>query len=121
MKVGDKVVRAGANFCEVFSGEHYRVRGIDRNDVYVSTLDGKPLSGLYVKDSFFVIPESVEQTQPDYAAAFNMWQDDFINNPQAYEDSQTVAIRHLTEKLNGEEPSYGQIAAQMLIEYLEKV
>jgi len=63
----------------------------------------------------------VGEQVPDYAAAFNMWQDDFINNPQAYEDSQTVAIRHLTEKLNGEEPSYGQIAAQMLIEYLEKV
>lgn len=63
----------------------------------------------------------VETEQPNYAAAFNMWQDDFCNNPQAYEDSQTVAIRHLTEKLNGEEPSYGQIAAQMLIEYLNKL
>lgn len=57
---------------------------------------------------------------PNYAAAFNMWLDDFNHSPQAYEDSQTVAIRHLTEKLNGEEPSYGQIAAQMLIEYLNK-
>ncbi len=67
-----------------------------------------------------VAEDKPEQPTPNYAAAFNMWQDDFINNPQAYEDSQTVAIRHLTEKLNGEEPSYGQIAAQMLIEYLNK-
>lgn len=64
--------------------------------------------------------EVKQELVPNYAAAFNMWQDDFINNPQAYEDSQTVAIRHLTEKLNGEEPSYGQVAAQMLIEYLNK-
>jgi len=63
----------------------------------------------------------VPEKELNYAAAFNMWQDDFCNNPQAYEDSQTVAIRHLTEKLNGEEPSYGMIAEQMLIEYLEKV
>jgi hypothetical protein len=53
--------------------------------------------------------------------AFNMWQDSYMSNPQAYEDSQTVAIRHLTEKLNGEEPSYGQVAAEMLIEYLNKL
>jgi hypothetical protein len=72
----------------------------------------------YTKDVQLV---EQEQSKPNYAAAFNMWQDDFINNPQAYEDSQTVAIRHLTEKLNGEEPSYGQVASEMLIEYLEKV
>lgn len=71
------------------------------------------------KGSWKVVAE--DKPTPNYAAAFNMWQDDFINNPQAYEDSQTVAIRHLTEKLNGEEPSYGMIAEQMLIEYLEKV
>lgn len=62
----------------------------------------------------------IPEKEPNYAASFNAWQSDYCNNPQAYEDSQTVAIRHLTEKLNGEEPSYGQVAAQMLIEYLNK-
>lgn len=121
MKAGDKVVRTGNNFYEVFTGEQYRVKEVSGSDITLNTVDGRPLSGLYVKSSFVVIPDAVEKQEPNYAAAFNMWQDDFCNNPQAYEDSQTVAIRHLTEKLNGEEPSYGQIAAQMLIEYLNKL
>lgn len=28
MKIGDKVVRTGNNFCDVFYGDHYRVRDI---------------------------------------------------------------------------------------------
>lgn len=62
-----------------------------------------------------------QELAPHYAAAFNMWQDDFCNSPQAYEDSHSTAIRHLTEKLRGEEPSYGMICEQVLIEYLEKL
>lgn len=121
MKVGDKVVRAGGNFCEVFAGEHYRIREVRRNDVYVSTLEGKPLSGLYVKDSFVVIPEVVEQQKPNYAAAFNAWMSDYVNNPQAYENSHDSAVRHLKEKLNGEEPSYGEVCAEVLVNYLNKL
>ena len=57
----------------------------------------------------------------DYAAAFNAWMNDYTNNPQTFEDSHTTAIRHLTEKLNGEEPSYGQLSAELFQEYLNKV
>lgn len=104
-----------------FAGEHYRIREVHRNDVYVSTLEGKPLSGLYVKDSFVVIPEVVEQQKPNYAAAFNAWMDDYVNNPQAYENSHDSAVRHLKEKLNGEEPSYGEVCAEVLVNYLNKL
>lgn len=65
--------------------------------------------------------QPVIYTTDDYAAAFNMWQDDFVNNPQAFEDSHTTAIRHLTEKLNGEEPSYGMVCSVLFQEYLNKV
>lgn len=57
----------------------------------------------------------------NYAAAFNMWMDDYMNNPQAYEDSHDSAVRHLKEKLNGEDPSYGSVCQEILIKYLEKV
>jgi len=59
--------------------------------------------------------------EPNYAAAFNMWMNDYMNNPQAYEDSHDSAVRHLKEKLNGEEPSYGAVCAEVLVNYLEKV
>lgn len=71
------------------------------------------------KGNWKVVAE--EKPTPNYAAAFNMWQNDYVADPQAYEDSQTVAVRHLTEKLNGEEPSYGAVCAEVLIKYLEKV
>lgn len=63
----------------------------------------------------------VEEVEPNYAAAFNAWMDDYMNDPQAYEDSHDSAVRHLKEKLNGEEPSYGAVCQEVLIKYLEKV
>lgn len=50
-----------------------------------------------------------------------MWMDDYMNNPQAYEDSHDSAVRHLKEKLNGEEPSYGAVCAEVLVKYLNKL
>lgn len=66
------------------------------------------------------VEEEIPETTPNYAAAFNMWMSDYMNNPQAYEDSHDSAVRHLKEKLNGEEPSYGAVCQEVLIKYLEK-
>lgn len=63
----------------------------------------------------------VELVQPNYAAAFNMWMSDYMSDPQAYEDSHDSAVRHLKEKLNGEEPSYGAVCAEVLVNYLNKL
>lgn len=60
-------------------------------------------------------------TKLDFAAAFNAWMDDYMNNPQGYEDSHDSAVRHLKEKLNGEEPSYGAVCAEVLVKYLYKL
>lgn len=72
-----------------------------------------------------IADEETEVVTPDnaniYAAAFNMWQDDYLNNPQAYESAYDTALNHLKEKLEGKEPTYGNICAKMLQEYLEKV
>lgn len=68
-----------------------------------------------------IIPEPKQEIAPNYAAAFNMWMQDYSNNPQAYEDSHDSAVRHLKEKLNGEEPSYGMVASQILQHYLEEI
>lgn len=121
MKAGDKVVRTGNNFCEVFAGEHYRVKEASGNDITVCTVDGRLLSGLYVKDAFVVIPEAVEQQKTNYAAAFNAWMDDYVNNPQAYESVYDTAMRHVSEKLGGHEASYGEVCAAVLVNYLNKL
>ena len=71
----------------------------------------------YKKDLVLVNKDSVT---PNYAAAFNMWMDDYMNNPEAYEDSHGSAVRHLTEKLNGEVPSYGAVCAELFQEYFNK-
>lgn len=63
----------------------------------------------------------VEEALPNYAAAFNAWMDDYMNNPKDYEDSHDSAVRHLKEKLNGEEPSYGAVCAEVLVKYLNKL
>lgn len=63
----------------------------------------------------------VGEQVPDYAAAFNIWQDEFIRNPQEFESSYDTAMRHLSEKLKGEEPSYGALCAELFQEYLNKV
>lgn len=116
----------GPNKCDTFTGDIDHHAGSKTNNEWYAkvVVYGNSVEEVYTLQQRIVDElngTDVGEQVPDYAAAFNMWQDDFINNPQAYEDSQTVAIRHLTEKLNGEEPSYGQIAAEMLIEYLEKV
>ena len=63
----------------------------------------------------------VPEKELNYAAAFNAWMDDYVNNPQVYENSHDSAVRHLKEKLNGEEPSYGEVCAEVLVNYLNKL
>ena len=56
-----------------------------------------------------------------WEAAFNRWMDDFTNDPEAYERVESIAIRHLRQKLQGAEPTYGQEAAAVFAEYLGAV
>ncbi|NWB92321.1 hypothetical protein [Pseudomonas agarici] len=55
------------------------------------------------------------------AAAFNRWMDDYTKNPEAYEATRILAMRHLNEKLDGLEPSYGASCAAVFFEYLSNV
>lgn len=73
-----------------------------------------------LRNGYWEVVESFTEvfTQEKFAQAFNMWQDDFCNNPQAYEIASDTAMRHLKEKLDGEEPSYGAVAAQIFQQYL---
>lgn len=122
-KTGDKVLRIKSDWDVVRVGGLYIVRYQETDGVYLNDLKGNTLVGCYDPNYFqlFVEQEQPVPVAPNYAAAFNMWQDDFCNNPRAYEDSHDSAVRHLTEKLNGEEPSYGSVCQEILIKYLEKV
>lgn len=56
-----------------------------------------------------------------YAEAFNMWMDQYVNDPKSFEDSYSTALNHVSEKLLGEEPSYGAVAAEQFKQYLNQL
>lgn len=56
-----------------------------------------------------------------WAAAFNLWMDEYVNDPDSFSSVTAGALQHLREKLNGEEPTYGQLQAATFQEYIEKV
>lgn len=75
---------------------------------------------IHLDNGSWIVIECCEEVSKEnkFTQAFNMWQDDFCNNPQAYEIASDTAMRHLKEKLDGEEPSYGAVAAQIFQQYL---
>lgn len=126
MKIGDRFKFTEAARCKyrgetgladvthrLIAGDEAEIMGLGHDTV--STTNGV----FFYKTDIKLIHVEVEQ--PNYAAAFNMWMDDYMNNPQAYEDSHDSAVRHLKEKLNGEEPSYGAVCAEVLVGYLNKL
>lgn len=54
------------------------------------------------------------------ASAFNAWMDDFTKNPEAFTETHILAMKHLNEKLDGREPTYGEVSAALLQEYAAK-
>lgn len=56
-----------------------------------------------------------------YAAAFNAWMDDFVNNPERFGSITKTAIDHLRERLDGKPPTYGESAAATFEAYLAAV
>ena len=57
-------------------------------------------------------------THTHYAKAFNKWMDDYANNPEAYEAMNEVARKHLEERMNGQQPTYGDAQAATFAAYL---
>ena len=56
----------------------------------------------------------------NFEKAFNQWMDDYVNDPKAYRDILEVAEEHLKERLEGKEPSYGDVQAATFREYLKQ-
>lgn len=56
-----------------------------------------------------------------YAKAFNKWMDDFTNDPKAFSETYECALKHLNEKLQGKEPTYGEVCSEQFTQYLEEV
>lgn len=54
------------------------------------------------------------------ADAFNLWMDEYTNNPEAFDKTEAMAIAHLKEKLNGKPITYGQRCAEILSMYMER-
>jgi len=53
-----------------------------------------------------------------FVLAFNKWMDEYINDPEAFQETYKTALNHCKEKLEGKEPSYGEVAAEQFIKYL---
>ena len=127
-KIGEKVVCVNAphNWYQtgdkhVILSEPFQVWDSEKEEHYTAynVEHFREYKDVWIDGADFVSLE--EKVTPNYAAAFNMWMSDFMQNPQAYEDSHDSAVRHLKEKLNGEEPSYGAVCAEVLVNYLNKL
>ena len=59
-------------------------------------------------------------TESDLVAGFNLWMDEYMNDPGAFYTSCEAAQQHLSERLNGEEHTYGEVSYSTLIEYVKK-
>ena len=56
----------------------------------------------------------------EYAKAFNLWMDEYINNPEQFIKTEEAAIHHLSERLGGKEYTYGDVAAETFKAYLSR-
>lgn len=56
-----------------------------------------------------------------FAAAFNQWMDDFVNNPDKFKSVTESALEHLRERLAGRAPTYGESSAATFEAYLATV
>jgi len=48
---------------------------------------------------------------------FNKWLDEYIKDPKAFLETQQSINKHLHERLDGEEPTYGQRCEAALVRY----
>lgn len=55
------------------------------------------------------------------AAAMNEWQRRYIENPEQFEQEWSSISRTLQERAEGEEPSYGAVCADYLIEIIRQL
>lgn len=56
-----------------------------------------------------------------FVDAFNAWMMDYCENPEEFAKVEAEALKFLREKLDGKEPSYGDVAAATFEEYLKQV
>ena len=55
------------------------------------------------------------------AAAFNCWLDEYENYPEKFEQEWATMRRHLKEKADGVEPTYGEECVGLLNLYIDKL
>lgn len=53
-------------------------------------------------------------------AGLNYWMDDYIDRPQEYTADFETVMKHLQERNEGREPSYGEIGLALMEELIEK-
>lgn len=52
--------------------------------------------------------------------AFNKWLDDSINKPDEFYLAQEIVAQHLAERVNGIEPTYGDMCAATIERYMQQ-
>ncbi|SDF69490.1 hypothetical protein SAMN05216571_101250 [Onishia taeanensis] len=53
------------------------------------------------------------------AAAFNRWMDEYIADPQAFEQEVATVLRHQKERSGDGAPTYGDDCAALLEHYMD--
>jgi|GEM_PF-3527703 len=61
-----------------------------------------------------------QYTDAALAAAFNSWMDEYVNHPERFSDTTAAALKHLRERIDGREPTYGEVSAATLKAYLAR-
>ena len=56
-----------------------------------------------------------------FVDAFTAWMEDYTKNPEEFAKIENEALKFLREKLDGKEPSYGDVAAATFEQYLSQV
>ncbi len=69
--------------------------------------------------------DTVEKTEikafNKVASAFNLWMDEYVNDPKRFAQVNETALNHVKEKLHGYQITYGDRALATLKIYIEKV
>ena len=61
-----------------------------------------------------------QHTDAALAAAFNAWMDEYVNHPERFSNRTADALKHLRERIDGRELSYGELSAATLKAYLAR-
>ena len=79
----------------------------------------KPVTATTIEGIGHLVPNA--DLEDGFEDAFNLWMDEFLNDPERFESTTRSALRHAKEKAGGGELTYGADAAACFRAYLGRI